>query len=316
LTIIWATTGGGYYWPRWAWLAGVALLSGPVVALHARQLPAVPDRRRLGLHADVTAAVAVLLVLIWWFAGASRNWVFWPLMSVGLLLALHALVVHRHRLSSFGRARRLTERVETLTRTRAGALDAQGVELRRIERDLHDGAQARLVALYLHLGRAEARLDDDPDTAALVRAARDDAMAAISELRELARGIAPPVLVDRGLVAAVRSLVDRAPVEVSLSAHDIGRLSPVVESAAYFVVAEAVTNVAKHAPGALVQVSLDQLDGRLRLDIADDGPGGADAAGSGLAGLRARVEALDGTFAVVSPTGGPTHVHAELPCAS
>ena len=141
-------------------------------------------------------------------------------------------------------------------------------------------------------------------------------MAAISELRELARGIAPPVLVDRGLVAAVRSLVDRVPAEVSLSAHDIGRLSPVVESAAYFVVAEAVTNVVKHAPGALVHVSLDQLAGQLRLDIADDGPGGADAAGSGLAGLRARVEALDGTFAVVSPSGGPTRVHAELPCVS
>jgi signal transduction histidine kinase len=159
-------------------------------------------------------------------------------------------------------------------------------------------------------------LDDDPDTAALVRAARDDAMAAISELRELARGIAPPVLVDRGLVAAVRSLVDRVPVEVSLSAHEFGRLPPVVESAAYFVVAEAVTNVAKHAPGALGHVSLEYRDGRVCLDIADDGPGGADAAGSGLAGLRARVEALDGTFAVVSPSGGPTHVRAELPCGS
>jgi signal transduction histidine kinase len=255
-------------------------------------------------------------VLIWWFAGARGFWVLWPLFSVGLLLALHALVVHRHRLTTVGRARRLTERVETLTRTRAGALDAQEAELRRIERDLHDGAQARLVALYLHLGRAEARLDADPDTAALVRAARGEAMAAIDELRELARGIAPPVLVDRGLVAAVQSLVDRVPAEVSLSAHGIGRLPPVVESAAYFVVAEAVTNVAKHAPGARVQVSLAQLAGRLSLDVADDGPGAADAAGSGLAGLRARVEALDGTFEVVSPSGGPTRVHAELPCGS
>jgi signal transduction histidine kinase len=279
-------------------------------------LPAASDRRGLGLHADVTAAVAALLVLTWWFAGGRGIWVVWPLLSIGVLLAAHALVVHRNRLSTFGRARRLTERVETLTRTRAGALDAQEAELRRIERDLHDGAQARLVALYLHLGRAEARLDGDPDTAALVRAARNEAMAAIDELRELARGIAPPVLVDRGLVAAVQSLADRVPAEVDLSAHDIGRLSPVVESAAYFVVAEAVTNVAKHAPGAHVHVSLDQLGGRLCLDVLDDGPGGADAAGSGLAGLRARVEALDGAFAVDSPSGGPTRVHAELPCAS
>ena len=140
--------------------------------------------------------------------------------------------------------------MDVLTRTRRGALDAQAAELRRIERDLHDGAQARLVALSMQLGRAEDRLEDHPEAAELVRNARIEASNAIKELRDLARGIAPPVLTDRGLPAAVESLGERSALPVKVDARLTRRLSPVVESAAYFVVAESLTNAAKHARGA------------------------------------------------------------------
>jgi signal transduction histidine kinase len=217
--------------------------------------------------------------------------------------------------------RRLTDQVQNLTRTRRGALDAQAAQLRRIERDLHDGAQARLVALSIQLGRAEARLGEDPEAAALVRSARAEAGAAISELRDLVRGIAPPVLTDRGLAAAVQSLAERCPVPVGVTVEGLDdRLPPVIESAAYFVVAESLTNVAKHAPGATAEVRLTGRPGRLVLDVADTGPGGATwvpgAGPTGLAGLRSRVEALDGRLTIESPPGGPTAVHAELPCES
>jgi len=152
-------------------------------------------------------------------------------------------------------------------------------------------------------------------SAALVRAAREDAGLAIAELRDLARGIAPPILADRGLKAAIEALARRSAIEVIIDADPDRRPLPVVETAAYFVVAEAVTNVAKHAAGApaRVRVTLD-ADDILVLEIADEGPGGADAAGSGLTGLRSRVEALDGRLSVASPPGGGTTVRAELPC--
>ena len=193
----------------------------------------------------------------------------------------------------------------------------QAAELRRIERDLHDGAQARLVALSMQLGRAEERLADQPEVADLVRRARGEAGAAIAELRDLARGIAPPVLADRGLAAAVESLGKRAPLPVSVTSDLAERPLPVVETAAYFVVAESLTNVAKHAPGASATVSLAQRDGHLLVEIADDGPGGADAGGAGLTGLRHRAEALDGTLAVIPGPGGTgTTIRVELPCGS
>jgi signal transduction histidine kinase len=172
-----------------------------------------------------------------------------------------------------------------------------------------------LVALTMQLGRAEAQLAHEPEAAALVRAAREEATLAIQELRALARGIAPPVLTDRGLIAAVTSLADRG--RASLTVLDLQggeRLPPAVENAAYFLIAEALTNATKHAPGAAVSIGLDLRPGTLVVDVADDGPGGADPTGSGLIGLRARVEALDGTLTLASPPGGPTHLHAELPC--
>lgn len=314
-TVIWASTSRGYYWPCWVWL-GVALAFMPYVwAQRWRAAPATVDRW-VRLHGDVSLTAAITLVLIWLFTGVHGWWVTVPVQSLLLLWIVHALIAHRHDLP-LARGRELLDRVETLSRTRRQAIDAQAAELRRIERDLHDGAQARLVALSMQLGRAEARLADQPEIAELVRSARQEASVAIGELRDLARGIAPPVLTDRGLPAAVRSLVDRAAGSVELSVARLPeRLPPAVENAAYFVVAEALTNVAKHAPQASARVGLTVVERMLVIEVADDGPGGADAGGRGLQGLRARVEALDGTFEVTSPLGGPTVLQVEVPCAS
>ena len=205
------------------------------------------------------------------------------------------------------REAQLEERVDELTRTRRGALDVQAAELRRIERDLHDGAQARLVALSMRLGRAEEKLADQPEVAELVRQAREEAGSAIAELRDLARGIAPPVLADRGLAAAVEGLGRRAQIPVAVETEVGDRPPPVVETAAYFVAAEALTNSAKHGKGSPALVRVEREDDTLVVEVSDKGPGGADPAGSGLLGLRQRVQALDGRFTVVSPAGRGDH---------
>jgi signal transduction histidine kinase len=213
----------------------------------------------------------------------------------------------------------LEVRVDELARTRAAAADAQTEELRRIERDLHDGAQARLVALAIDLGLAREKLDEEPEAArALLENAHSDAKAALEELRELVRGVHPAVLADRGLDGALAALAARSPVPVGLDLEPIGpRLAPAVEAAAYFVVAEGLTNVAKHSQATRATVRVSRRDGTLAIEIADDGVGGADAVrGSGITGLASRVHALDGTLTVSSPAGGPTTLRAELPCES
>ncbi|HEX7291011.1 MAG TPA: sensor histidine kinase [Conexibacter sp.] len=212
------------------------------------------------------------------------------------------------------RGEELAERVDVLTSTRAGAVDAQAAELQRIERDLHDGAQARLVALAMSLGMAEEKLDSDPAQAReLLAEARGEARTALTELRDLARGIHPPILADRGLEAAILSIAARSPLAVTVEA-DLPRRPPAaVEGAAYFVVAEALANATKHSGARALLVRLALRDDALVVEVADDGRGGADPQGSGLVGLRRRVEALDGTLSVVSPAGGGTTLHAELP---
>jgi signal transduction histidine kinase len=214
-------------------------------------------------------------------------------------------------------AEELEERVEVLTETRAGAVDAAAAELERIERDLHDGAQARLVALAMDLGMAEERFERDPDGAReLVEKARDEARLALSELRDLARGMRPALLAERGLAEAVRSLAARTPLPTTAVVEPGARVPPAVESAAYFVVAEALTNAVKHSAATRVTVDIARDGDLLVVQVADDGVGGADPDGSGLSGLRKRVEALDGTLRVASPLSGPTLLHAELPCGS
>jgi signal transduction histidine kinase len=211
----------------------------------------------------------------------------------------------------------LAERVDELERTRAGAVVAQQDELERIERDLHDGAQARLVALAIDLGLAREKLEKDPVGAAeLVDAAHLEAKTALAELRELVRGVHPAILTDRGLDAAVSALAARSPVPVSLDLHPGDRLPRELEAAAYYVVAESLTNVAKHADAEHAWVRVARRDGRLEVEVRDDGHGGATSlVGSGLAGLERRVEALDGALRLESDAGG-TIVRAELPCAS
>jgi signal transduction histidine kinase len=216
------------------------------------------------------------------------------------------------------RTEELEERVEVLQATRAGAVDAAAAELERIERDLHDGAQARLVAIAMDLGLAQQKLDEDPEHARqLLADARDGASAALVELRDLARGIRPALLAERGLAEAVRAFAARSPVPATVTAElGEGRMPEPVESAAYFVIAEALANVAKHAGARRATVSLVRRGELLEVLVVDDGHGGANPDGGGLKGLRARVEALDGTLGVASPAGGPTMLRAELPCAS
>ncbi|QCX76976.1 Sensor histidine kinase DesK [Streptomyces sp. YIM 121038] len=218
------------------------------------------------------------------------------------------------------RAAELAERVEELTVTRADAVAAHGAELRRIERDLHDGAQARLVALSMRVGLAKRAYDKDPDAARkLLDDAQLQAEEALTELRHVVRGIHPPILTDRGLVGAVRALAAGSGLAVAVrddGVEDGPRAPAAVEAAAYFVVAEALTNAAKHSGAAHASVDLARRRTGLRIAVRDEGRGGAGGTGggSGLLGMRRRVAALDGIMEVNSPAGGPTVIEVELPC--
>ena len=234
------------------------------------------------------------------------------------MMALHRAVVAGLLCDSERQV--LERRVETLEGSRKAVLDVEATELRRIERDLHDGAQQRLVMLTIDLSLAAERIDSDPAAArALVVEAQDQARLALAELRDLVRGIAPAILLDRGLVPALSAIAGRCPVptvvESTLPAGE--RLPDATERAAYFVVAEAIANVAKHASAGHCEIRCRSEAGRLVVEVWDDGAGGARAIpGGGLAGLAGRVEALDGSLTVESPAGGPTLVHAEIPLPS
>jgi signal transduction histidine kinase len=219
----------------------------------------------------------------------------------------------------------LAKRVEQLTQTRAGAIAAHSAELRRIERDLHDGAQARLVSLSMRIGLAKRAYERDPQAGRrLLDEAQAHAEEALAELRHVVRGIHPPILTDRGLAGAVRALAASSGLDVTVQADDLddGPRAPVaVESAAYFVVAEALTNATRHSGSTRAAVQLARTRTGLLVVVRDEGkggattPDGADTGGTGLPGMRRRVAALDGAFAVTSPAGGPTVIEAELPCA-
>ncbi len=210
-----------------------------------------------------------------------------------------------------------TERITELEQSRARVVDAAEAERRRIERDLHDGAQQRLVSLAMNLGRAKARFADDPDGAReIIDQAHTEAKEALAELRTLVRGVHPPVLADRGLDAAISGLAALCPVPVTVRAGTGPRPPVSAEAIAYFVVAEALTNVAKHAHASRAEVSVTRHGDVLRVLIRDDGVGGADPRGQGLAGLADRLAGVDGRLLVRSPDGGPTVIEAELPCRS
>jgi len=217
---------------------------------------------------------------------------------------------------AFGTTERLEQRVEVLTETRNQSLDHAAAELRRIERDLHDGAQARLAGLGMTLGMASELLDRDPDEARKMLAeARQTSSAALGDLRDVVHGIHPPVLADRGLVSALQALALDLAVPVEVTGEIGDRLPAPVESAAYFAVAECLANVAKHSDAAHAWVELAVTDGTLTVVVGDDGRGGADpAGGTGMRGVARRVAAFDGTMRVSSPAGGPTLVTLEVPC--
>ena len=315
LVLIWAVTSRGYFWPIW-----IALPLGTALGIHGWLvlIAEEPGRvehfrgsRTLTASAGIGALLAGYFTAIWAITGHAYFWPVWPIVGIAIVLAAEYAVT----LLSSPRRAEMAERIETLESTRAGAVDAQETELRRIERDLHDGAQARLVALGMSLGMAEQKLAEDPQRAGeLLAEARIGAEHALRELRDLARGIHPPVLADRGLEAALASLASSTPLPVGLSVQVTPRPAPAVESAAYFVAAEALANAAKHARAQRVDITAVRHDGTIELEVRDDGQGGADPEGAGLRGLRRRVEALDGSLAVISPRGGPTTIRAELPC--
>jgi signal transduction histidine kinase len=224
------------------------------------------------------------------------------------------------------RGEELAVRVESLARSRAEIVAATDAERRRIERDLHDGTQRRLVSLAMHLGMARASLTDVPEEVRqVIEQAHDEATEALAELRQLVRGLHPAVLDDRGLDAALSGIAANAPLPVRLRVDVADRCSPSIEAVAYFVVSEALTNVAKHADASSAEVTVVRAGDRLRIVVSDDGRGGAtldgggaaaDGAGSGLRGLAQRAAAVDGTLTVDSPPGGPTAITVELPCGS
>ncbi len=261
------------------------------------------------------------------YAAVDRPLVMLAAVECGAILALGAWLVPRtigvHARALLGREAdaELAGRVEQLTQTRAVAVDSAAAELRRVERDLHDGAQARLVALGMSLRAAERLIPTSPQAAIeLVAEARESSSRALTELRDLVRGMYPPVLADRGLADAVRALALDTPVRTETDIDLPGRLEQPVESACFFAIAEALTNAVKHSGARLVQIRM-RHEGRpgsgvLRVEVTDNGTGGADPAkGSGLQGVERRLATFDGILAVSSPVGGPTIIVMEIPCA-
>jgi len=258
---------------------------------------------------------AVLVDSTTWAAGAGIEGCL--MLALGLWLVPRTLIPHARVLLRPEPDAALAGRVEQLTRARADAVDSAAAELRRVERDLHDGAQARLVALGMSLRAAEHLIPASPQAAvALVAEAREASSRALTELRNLVRGIYPPVLADRGLGEAVRALALDTPLRTETDIILPGRLDAPVESACYFAVAEALTNAVKHSGARQAQVRIRHARGMLRVEVTDDGCGGADPArGGGLAGIERRLGSFDGILAVSSPPGGPTMIVMEVPCA-
>lgn len=288
------------------WCGSLALLLLPLY------LPAFPDEIahfwlfdvHPGSGAWVAGAVGVVGIVL------VAPWVTTLLIGLDRAVGRFLLTTDREKI--------LQAELLRVESSRVAAVDSAEAERRRIERDLHDGAQQRLVALAMDLGAARERLETDPEEGReLVASAHEELKAAIRELRDLVRGIHPVILEDRGLDAALSAVVARAPVPVRLSVDLTSRPTPAVESTCYFFVSEALTNVARHAAATAAAVEIAQRGQRIVIEVRDNGVGGAALGrGSGLDGLRDRVVAMGGWMQVVSPIGGPTTLTAEVPCAS
>ncbi|MGW3601964.1 MULTISPECIES: sensor histidine kinase [unclassified Micromonospora] len=310
-TVAWLVTGRGEFWPRWVYFGIGTVLLGRLLLRRALR---VPTGRRRWLALDVAACTLLMAVDLsaWVLSGGGYFWPIWTLLGVALILGLHAWVVSR---PPGARERELAERIATLTRSRRGAVDRQAAELKRVERDLHDGAQARLVSLALTLGLAGDLVRRDADGAErLLEEARATAVAALDDLRTVTQSIHPAVLADRGLGDAVRALALDLAVPVRVSGDPPEDLPPAVQTAAYFAVAEALANVAKHSGATQVSVVFDQTGDTLRIVVTDNGTGGADPArGTGLRGIIERLDAIDARLRVSSPAAGPTRVTITIP---
>ncbi len=286
---------------------------GPLARLRAVLVDPMTWRDLGWILAAATGGLALSLLVLVLLLAVVTGFVWW--------YATPSLLVARARMDlaflAYSRTERLEQRVQQLTETRADLVDHSAAELRRLERDLHDGAQARLVALSMSLGMADASFDEDPGKARkLLQDARSTTAAAIGELRSVVRGIHPPVLADRGLSGAVEALALDMAVPVDVAARLPGRPPAPVEAAVYFGVAECLANLGKHARATHAWVRLGHHDGVLRAVVGDDGRGGADPrAGTGMLGVMRRIAVFDGTMRVSSPVGGPTLVTLEVPCA-
>ena len=284
-----------------SWLAGIAFA---VVCTYARALPPTswPRRGLYGLHPDILVTLAGFALLL----GA-------PWLTAGV----QALDVRAARaLLGPSRAEELEHRVEELAETRAGAVDAADAERRRLERDLHDGTQQRLVSLAINLGMARAQATTTEEARQAIADAHEEAKSALAELRDLIRGLHPAVLEDRGLDAALSGVAARMPIPVRLTVDLPRRPAPVIEAVAYFVVSEGLSNIVKHAQASQAEIVVSRAGDRLHIIVSDDGVGGADPArGTGLTGLAKRAASVDGTFEIVSPPNGPTLLTVDLPCA-
>ncbi|MEV0946867.1 sensor domain-containing protein [Rhodococcus sp. NPDC049939] len=298
-------------------VAGLTVVCLPLAALNSMAIPfywwAFPADIPVGSIYPVTSWWGAALMPLVGIGYAAIGWWLIPLTARGVATLAVGLLAPRRELE-------LSERVSALTASRAAALDAHAAELRRIERDLHDGAQNRLVAVVMMLGLAERSLRIDPEQALpqLLRA-QDAASDALSELRTLVHDIYPPVLDELGLGGAVSALAGRCAVPCVLDVARLRRAPAAVESAAYFVVAEALTNVTKHSGAERADVTIETRDddrgALLVIEVVDNGMGGAvETAGSGLAGIRRRVAAFEGSMKITSPLGGPTRLEVELPC--
>jgi signal transduction histidine kinase len=309
--LIWGAS-GGYFWPRWILFAFTLIVGAQLGWLLAGQVTP-PPRRRLARHLAADVVLGTMEVAVWLLAGGGLFWPAFPLAGLAIIFALHAAVEYRR---PDAREHALTSRIDVLTRSRRGALDTQAAELRRIERDLHDGAQARLVSLGMSLGLAEKLLASDPEAAArLLAEARSSTLSALDDLRTVMQAIHPSVLADRGLPGAIEALALDVSVPVGITYDVAGYAPPPIESAMYFAIAECLANVVKHSHARRASVRVEHRDGRLVALVADDGIGGARlGSGSGLAGIAARLEAFDGALELHSPAGGPTTVTMEVPC--
>jgi signal transduction histidine kinase len=336
-------------WAQWHRHRAGHLLAAPVTTrpvMTSRFLRWLPVHVATGVPFGMVALlsvgnllVALLVMPLWWLFPPDdplRLLIEVPVTSWGTALGLGSLQIAvvgalayvgfpwlaaRHARFSLAllapsEADQLAERVEVLTRTRADVLDAHGAELRRIERDLHDGTQARLVAIAMRLAVARQVLPEDPRVVEkLLREAHEGTEEAMTELRDVIRNIYPPVLADRGLAGALRSVAARAGVPTELDLGTLQDVPAAVEVVAYFAVTESLTNVAKHSRATRAVVRVHRTGDRLSIMVSDDGEGGADEArGTGLAGIRRRAHALDGTVTLTSPAGGPTTITVELPC--